>query len=93
VEAMACGVPVIGSNSGEIPHVIGESGLLFPEGDALALRDRLADLMASDSLRQDLGGRGRARVIERFTHATIATATCQVYRQMMIEARDLSRAG
>ena len=33
IEAMACGVPVIGSSSGEIPNVIGEAGIVFPEGD------------------------------------------------------------
>jgi glycosyltransferase involved in cell wall biosynthesis len=31
IEAMACGVPVIGSESGEIPNVIGNAGLVFPE--------------------------------------------------------------
>ena len=38
IEAMACGVPVVGSRSGEIPAVIGEAGLLVPEGDAAALQ-------------------------------------------------------
>ena len=33
IEAMACKVPVIGSDSGEIPHVIGDAGLIFPEGN------------------------------------------------------------
>ncbi len=42
VDAMACGVPVIGSTCGEIPNVIGDAGLIFPEGDAAALRDQLA---------------------------------------------------
>ena len=32
IEAMACGVPVVGSDSGAIPEVIGEAGLLFPGG-------------------------------------------------------------
>ena len=34
VEAMASGVPVVGSDSGAIPGVIGDAGLLFPEGDS-----------------------------------------------------------
>jgi len=37
VEAMACKVPVVGSDSGAIPEVIGDAGLVFPEGDAEAL--------------------------------------------------------
>ena len=80
---MACGVPVIGSESGEIPNVIGEAGLCFPEGDATALRDCLSRLMRSDELRRELSVRGRARVLERFTHERIAAATGEVYRQMV----------
>jgi glycosyltransferase involved in cell wall biosynthesis len=83
VEAMACGVPVVGSDSGEIPNVIGEAGLGFAEGDSAALRACLAELMASERRRAELGARGRARMLERFTHERIAEATVEVYREMM----------
>ena len=45
IEAMACEVPVVGSSSGEIPHLIADAGLVFPEGDVEALRDALCKLM------------------------------------------------
>lgn len=83
VEAMACGVPVIGSRSGEIPHVIGDAGLIVPEEDSDALRDGLLQLMQDDALRLALGQRGRQRVLERFTQAQIAAETVDVYRQML----------
>src|SRR5204862_1301969 len=54
MEAMACGVPVIGSSSGEIPHVLGDAGLVVPEGDAVALRDAIARLLADGALRAEL---------------------------------------
>ncbi|HNT34631.1 MAG TPA: glycosyltransferase, partial [bacterium] len=41
VEAMACGVPVIGADSGEIPQVIGDGGVVFAQGDVLALSEWL----------------------------------------------------
>ncbi|NEP07058.1 MAG: glycosyltransferase family 4 protein, partial [Okeania sp. SIO4D6] len=41
IEAMACQVPVIGSDSGEIPYVIGDAGLVFPEGNVEELRSCL----------------------------------------------------
>jgi glycosyltransferase involved in cell wall biosynthesis len=83
VEAMACGVPVVGSESGEIPNVIGEAGLRFPEGDATALRDCLGRLMYDERLRAELAARGRVRVLERFTHEQVAAATVRVYREML----------
>jgi len=79
VEAMACRVPVVGSDSGEIPHVIGDAGLIFPEGDVAALALHLRALMDDPSLRQRLGQAGRQRVLARFTMARIAAETVAVY--------------
>ena len=90
VEAMACGVPVIGSDSGEIPHVIGDAGLIFPQGSISALRDQLARLMAKDRLRAELAARGRTRVLAHYTQARIAEATCAVY-QRMLSGRSVAR--
>lgn len=83
VEAMSCGVPVVGSDSGEIPHVIGDAGLIFPEGEIEALRAQLSRLVADARLRAELSDRGRARVLARYTQARIAEATYAVYRQML----------
>lgn len=83
VEAMACQTPVIGSDSGEIPHVIGDAGLVFPEGDAQALAGHLLRLAGDSNLRADLGRRGRARALAHFTHERIAAATYQVYQQIL----------
>lgn len=69
VESLWCGVPVIGSDSGEIPWLIEltEGGLVFPEGDAQALTQRLAQLRAQPPLRRQLADRGRAKVEELFS--------------------------
>ena len=79
IEAMACGVPVIGSAGGEIPHVIGDAGLLFPEEDVAALQGHLATLAASPDARRVLAEQGRARVLAHFTMAEIARRTVEVY--------------
>ena len=83
IEAMACEVPVVGSTCGEIPNVIGDAGLTFPEGDAAALAAALQRLMASPDLRADLAARGRRRVLERFTDARIAQATFEIWQQVL----------
>lgn len=82
IEAMATGVPVVGSDSGEIPHVIGDAGLIFPEDDALALREAIEKIRGDERLRQRLAQAGRARVRERYTQAQIALETCQVYQEI-----------
>ena len=83
VEAMACGVPVVGSNSGEIPYVIGDAGLVFPEDDAEALAGILWQLASDPQLRAELRQRGRARVLTHYTQQRIALATYGVYRQAL----------
>jgi glycosyltransferase involved in cell wall biosynthesis len=69
VEALWCGVPVVGSDSGEIPWLIGltEGGLVFPEGDVEALARLLAELRGSAQLRSELAQRGRTAVERLFS--------------------------
>jgi glycosyltransferase involved in cell wall biosynthesis len=64
VEAMSVGVPVIGSSSGAIPEVIGDAGLVFPEGDAGELAARLRRLAGDPGERAALAARGHARAQE-----------------------------
>jgi glycosyltransferase involved in cell wall biosynthesis len=87
-EAMACGVPVVGSRSGEIPWVIGDAGRIFPEGDAGALAAILTELSSDPAQRSALAAAGRARVLSHFTQAQVASATAVVYREMMRSPAD-----
>jgi glycosyltransferase involved in cell wall biosynthesis len=79
IEAMACGVPVLGSDSGEIPHVIGSAGVVFPEGDVGALRSQLQRLMQDRAARERLAAAGRERVLAQYTMAEIARQTVAAY--------------
>jgi len=83
IEAMACGVPVVGSTCGEIPNVIGEAGLIFPEEDVETLAGHLRALQRDPAARVSLTERGRARVLARYTQAQIAAQTVAVYRQVI----------
>ncbi len=83
IEAMAGGVPVIGSSSGEIPNVIGDAGLVFPEGDVAALGERLQALIGDRALWHDLSRRGHERVLQCYTQGQIAAETVEVYEEIM----------
>lgn len=84
-QAMACGVPVIGSDSGAIPEVIADAGLIFPEGDVAALRETLIRLRNDATLRAELSARGRERVLAHYTHERIAEQTYAIYHQLLAE--------
>lgn len=83
VESMACQVPVVGSSSGEIPHVIGKAGLVFPEGDALALAAQLQKLADSPALRKELAAKGLQRVTENYTQLEIARQHLKLYQKAL----------
>jgi glycosyltransferase involved in cell wall biosynthesis len=80
IEAMACGVVPVGSDSGEIPHVIADGGLVVPEGDPQALCQALNQMATTPALRHTLAARGRQRVLDHFTQAQTAGRTAGVYR-------------
>ncbi|MEA5618011.1 hormogonium polysaccharide biosynthesis glycosyltransferase HpsO [Cronbergia sp. UHCC 0137] len=82
IEAMACQVPVIGSNSGEIPHVIGDAGLIFPEGDAKALASCLLQLMEKPNLAQGLGKMGYEKAMVQYTNQALARQQLDFYQQV-----------
>lgn len=83
IEAMACEVPVIGSDSGEIPSVIGDAGVVVPEGNVEALTNAIESLLGSPHGLKELARRGRERVLQHFTQHIIAEQTLQVYREVL----------
>ena len=85
-EAMACGAVVVGSDSGEIPHVIGDAGVVFPEGDVTALSAALRRLADDVDERRTLAAAGRQRVVDRFTMQAVADATVAAWRAVMAGA-------
>jgi glycosyltransferase involved in cell wall biosynthesis len=83
IEAMACEVPVIGSDSGEIPNVIGDSGLVFKEGDVGDLSSKLEVLINNKDVRVELARKGRQRVLNNFTQEKAAEETYKIYQKML----------
>jgi glycosyltransferase involved in cell wall biosynthesis len=69
IEALACGVPVVGSQSGEIPHLLASTGggLVVPEGDADALAAALHLVTHDKELRATYAHRGREAVVSSYS--------------------------
>lgn len=74
IEAPACGVPVIGSDSGEIPHLIGrlDTGLVFPEGNVEALHGAMRRMHETPGLHDAFRERGRREVEEQYAYSALA---------------------
>jgi glycosyltransferase involved in cell wall biosynthesis len=83
IEAMACKVPVIGSNSGEIPYVIGDAGLIFPEADAKALADCIVQLMEKPELAKKLGEMGYQKAMIQYTNKALAKQQLEFYKELI----------
>jgi glycosyltransferase involved in cell wall biosynthesis len=82
IEAMACQVPVIGSDSGEIPHVIKTDGLVFPEGDAAALADKIATLRDQPEQQRELAEKGYRRAMSEYTNRALAKRLLNFYETL-----------
>ena len=82
LEAMACGTPVIVSDSTSLPEVVGDAGLLVPARDADALAAEIDRILLSPDLAADLGARGIARS-KQFTWDRCAESTVSAYRHAL----------
>jgi glycosyltransferase involved in cell wall biosynthesis len=86
VEAMASGLPVIGSTCGAIPEVIADAGLVFTEGDPAALADAIKRMLADSALRERCAIQGKARVQENYSWDVVASKTYEFFRQALFDS-------
>lgn len=81
VEAMACATPVVAFANSSLPEVIGDGGVLVPDGDVAAATAAVRSILDSPDRRQELAARGLARAV-RFDWRRAATDTIEVYRRV-----------
>ena len=72
IEAMACGVPVVATTSGEMPHVVGDAARVVPEQDSAALAGAISTLLEHEGVRHQLSAAGIARARTCFAWPVIA---------------------
>jgi glycosyltransferase involved in cell wall biosynthesis len=84
VEAMACGAPLVTTDAGALPEVVGDAaGLRVGAGDVGELTDALRQVLDSPELGARLGRAGRQRVLERYTWRTTAARTAEWYGDVL----------
>jgi glycosyltransferase involved in cell wall biosynthesis len=86
IEAHACATPVIGSNSGAIPEVVGAGGLIVPERNPPALADAIAQLRDDPQRCRTLGELGRKQVLENCTWDRVARRMRDIYTRVLAPA-------
>lgn len=84
IESMACGIPVVGSDSGQIPILIRETGggSVFREGDAKELAERLSELINNPEIRAHYGQIGRSAVSKSYTFEAVAQQLHDIFQSL-----------
>lgn len=82
VEAMACGVPLVASDSGEIPNVVGDAALVVSEGAVEEWTAAIERMLTDENLRQRLATRGRRRAVERFAWNVVASEHLKFFEEL-----------
>jgi glycosyltransferase involved in cell wall biosynthesis len=83
IEAWACRVPVIGSDSGEIPHVIADAGVVVGERDEAGWARAIADLLDSPDRRRDYAARGHAQTQTEYAWPVIARRHLAFFEELL----------
>jgi glycosyltransferase involved in cell wall biosynthesis len=85
LEAMACGTPVVAFANSAVTEVVGDGGILVPDGDITAMADAVQRILSEPSLRAELAGRGIERA-RSFDWARSAADHAEVFRQAVSSA-------
>ncbi len=83
IEAMACKVPIIGSDAGEIPNIISNVGIIFKQKNTNSLQNALERLIQNEKLRKELGEKGYLLALNDYSHKSVANKTYAFWNQIM----------
>lgn len=95
LEGMRAGLPVVASDVGGVREAVidGETGYVVPRGDAAAVAERLAAVVANRELRMAMGQAGRRRYEQHFTIDRMVEKTLAVYIQALEARKARARVG
>jgi glycosyltransferase involved in cell wall biosynthesis len=82
-EAMACGLPVVSTDGGALPEVVGEAASVVPVGNPSALAGAIEELLNNPALRENLARAGAKRIRTHFTWQQAAQQMGELYQQII----------
>lgn len=82
-EAMSCEVPLVSTDGGALPEVVGDAGVVVPVGDSLALAEAIATLLDRPEERARLGKAGRERMLAHFSWSHAASVLTDYYHEIL----------
>lgn len=91
-EALACGVPLVATNGGSLPEVVGNAGIIVPHSNPPALAEAIADLLNNPAKREALSVKGRQHILEKFTWSRCAQEVVDMYRTTMAKNANIKLA-
>ena len=87
-EAMSCGIPLVSTNGGSLPEVVGDAGIVVNHSDPYSLYKGIKELLDDDEKRLMYGKMGRDRVLDKFTWERAARELVDVYKEAIINANN-----
>ncbi len=85
-EAMSCGTPVIATDGGSLPEVVGDAGIVVPHSNPPALANAIAAMLDNPEMRARYGQAGRERILAEFKWERAAREYADIYRQTIENA-------
>lgn len=85
-EAMACALPLISSDGGALPEVVGDAGLIVPGANSHALALQIRYLFEHPTEAKNLGTRARQSIVENFSWDRVAEQLSAYYRDILVHA-------
>lgn len=85
-EAMSCGTPVIATNGGSLPEVVGDAGIVVQHSDPAALKQAIAAMLDDPEMRAAYGQAGRERILAKFKWERAGRECADIYRQAIEDA-------
>lgn len=86
-EALACGIPLICSDGGALPEVVGNAALMVKAGDVAEMTQALRKLLISDALCEQLSAAGRAHSLQHLSWQVVGEQLSDYYRQIVANKR------